>query len=93
MRGAIPPLPNMPSWRNAQFKRWDTFTFTSKVFSRCMTRNAEIPTLHQVRCVHSFLDDMPFVSSVVSQTKCRVNFQFSNGIVNEILIFKLEGPG
>jgi hypothetical protein len=29
MRGAIPPLPNMPSWRGAQSKHRDKFTFTS----------------------------------------------------------------
>jgi hypothetical protein len=28
MRGAIPPLPNTPSWRGDQFK--NTFTFTFK---------------------------------------------------------------
>jgi hypothetical protein len=26
MRGAIPPLPNTPSWRGAQFKHRDNFT-------------------------------------------------------------------
>jgi hypothetical protein len=28
MSGAIPPLPNMPSWRCAQLKHRDRFTFT-----------------------------------------------------------------
>jgi len=28
MRGAIPPLPNMLSWRGAQLKHRDSFTFT-----------------------------------------------------------------
>jgi hypothetical protein len=28
MRGAISPLPNMPSWRGAQLKHRDNFTFT-----------------------------------------------------------------
>jgi hypothetical protein len=28
MIGAIPPLPNMPSWRGAQLKHRDNFTFT-----------------------------------------------------------------
>jgi hypothetical protein len=28
MRGAIPPLPNTPSWRCAQLKQRDNFTFT-----------------------------------------------------------------
>jgi hypothetical protein len=27
MSGAIPPLPNMPSWRGAQLKHRDNFTF------------------------------------------------------------------
>jgi hypothetical protein len=27
MRGAIPPLPNTPSWRGAQLKHRDIFTF------------------------------------------------------------------
>jgi len=27
MRGAITPLPNTPSWRGAQLKHRDTFTF------------------------------------------------------------------
>jgi hypothetical protein len=27
VRGAIPPLPNTPSWRNAQLKHRDNFTF------------------------------------------------------------------
>jgi len=27
MSGAIPPLPNEPSWRGAQLKRRDNFTF------------------------------------------------------------------
>jgi hypothetical protein len=27
MSGAIPPLPNTPSWRGAQFKHRDNFTF------------------------------------------------------------------
>jgi hypothetical protein len=26
MRGAIPPLPNMPSWRGAQLRHRDNFT-------------------------------------------------------------------
>jgi hypothetical protein len=29
MSGAIPPLPNTPSWRGAQLKHRDSFTFTS----------------------------------------------------------------
>jgi hypothetical protein len=28
MRGAIAPLPNTPSWRGAQLKHRDNFTFT-----------------------------------------------------------------
>jgi hypothetical protein len=28
MRGAIPPLPNTHSWRGAQLKHRDSFTFT-----------------------------------------------------------------
>jgi hypothetical protein len=28
MSGAIPPLPNKPSWRGAQLKHRDNFTFT-----------------------------------------------------------------
>jgi hypothetical protein len=28
MSGAIPPLPNTPSWRGAQLKHTDNFTFT-----------------------------------------------------------------
>jgi hypothetical protein len=28
MSGAIPPLPNTPSWRGAQLKHRDNFTFT-----------------------------------------------------------------
>jgi hypothetical protein len=28
MREAIPPLPNTPSWRGAQLKHRDNFTFT-----------------------------------------------------------------
>jgi hypothetical protein len=28
MRGAIPPLPNTPSWRGALLKHRDKFTFT-----------------------------------------------------------------
>jgi hypothetical protein len=28
MRGAIPPLPTTPSWRGAQLKHRDNFTFT-----------------------------------------------------------------
>jgi hypothetical protein len=28
MSGAIPPLPNTPSWRGAQLKHRDSFTFT-----------------------------------------------------------------
>jgi hypothetical protein len=31
MRGAIPPLPNTPSWRGVQLKHRDNFTFTFKV--------------------------------------------------------------
>jgi hypothetical protein len=31
-RGAIPPLPNTPSWRGAQLKHRDNFTFTSECF-------------------------------------------------------------
>jgi hypothetical protein len=31
MRGPIPPLPNTPSWRGAQLKRRDNFTFTFSV--------------------------------------------------------------
>jgi hypothetical protein len=31
MCGAIPPLPNTPSWRGAQSNRRDNFTFTFKV--------------------------------------------------------------
>jgi hypothetical protein len=28
MRGAIPPFPNTPSWRGAELKHGDNFTFT-----------------------------------------------------------------
>jgi hypothetical protein len=31
MRGAIPPLTNTPSWRGAQLKHRDNFTFTFSV--------------------------------------------------------------
>jgi len=33
MRGAILPLPNTPSWRGAQLKHEDNFTFTFHLFS------------------------------------------------------------
>jgi hypothetical protein len=29
MRGAIPPIPNTPSWRGAQVKHRNNFTFLS----------------------------------------------------------------
>jgi hypothetical protein len=37
MRGAIPPLPNTPSWRGAQLKHRDklTFTFYIKLQEAC----------------------------------------------------------
>jgi len=41
MRGAIPPLPNTPSWRDAQLKRTNTGTalplpfIVISVFSSC----------------------------------------------------------
>jgi hypothetical protein len=51
MSGAIPPLPNTPSWRCAQLKRRDNFTFTLLVITtvlpclesikRCMIRELE----------------------------------------------------
>jgi hypothetical protein len=33
MCGAIPPLPNMPSWHGAQLKHRDNFTFYWEVVS------------------------------------------------------------
>jgi hypothetical protein len=38
MRGAILPLPNTPSWRDAQLKHRDNFTFT---FTFTFTRGQE----------------------------------------------------
>jgi hypothetical protein len=33
MSGAIPPLPNTPSWRGAQLKHRDNFTFYREICS------------------------------------------------------------
>jgi len=35
MRGAVPPLPHTPSWRGAQLKHRDNFTFTLYVSPSC----------------------------------------------------------
>jgi len=43
MRGDIPPLPNTPSWRGAQLKRRDNFTF--KMF---YTESIRIPQTNVV---------------------------------------------
>jgi hypothetical protein len=34
MSGAIPPLPNTPSWRGARLKHRDNFTFTLMYFPK-----------------------------------------------------------
>jgi hypothetical protein len=34
MRGAIPPLPNTPSWCGAQLKHRDNFTFTFALYMK-----------------------------------------------------------
>jgi hypothetical protein len=39
MSEAIPPLPNTPSWRGAQLKHRDNFTFT---FNLSMPRSSEL---------------------------------------------------
>jgi hypothetical protein len=45
MRGAIPPLPNTPSWRGAQLKQRDSFTFTSTCFKSDLIYRKLIVTL------------------------------------------------
>jgi len=35
MSGAIPPVPNKLSWRGAQLKHRDTFTFTVTGIAKC----------------------------------------------------------
>jgi len=42
MRGAIPPFPNTPSWRDAQLKK-HRYNFT------LFYQSDEIPTLHEVQ--------------------------------------------
>jgi hypothetical protein len=42
MSGNIPPLPNMPSWRGAQLKQRDTFTFVFTFTFKIMTFIAQM---------------------------------------------------
>jgi hypothetical protein len=48
MRGAIPPLPNTPSWRNAQLRRKhrDKFTFIFYVRTYIHTYIHTVTDLH-----------------------------------------------
>jgi hypothetical protein len=41
MSGAIPPLPDSPSWRGAQLKHSDNFTFTFTFTIDFMQLNVE----------------------------------------------------
>jgi hypothetical protein len=46
MRGAILPLLNTPSWRGAQLKHRDNFTFTLPLsFNRVEVGNCKVQTL------------------------------------------------
>jgi hypothetical protein len=43
MRGAIPPLPNTPSWRGAQLKHRDNFTFIINTTTTSISAAAAAP--------------------------------------------------
>jgi hypothetical protein len=48
MRGAIPSLPNTPSWRRAQLKHSDMFTFT---FYKCVLTILSVQRDNLVACL------------------------------------------
>jgi hypothetical protein len=53
MRGTIPPLPNTPSWRCAQIKHRDNFSFTLPLLGLRMeemaSRYREKPEIYWIR--------------------------------------------
>jgi hypothetical protein len=57
MSAAIPPLPNMPSWRGAQLKHRDNFTFTfrGRMISSAQSWNANSNPTRGMKMVMCFL--------------------------------------
>jgi len=56
MRGAIPSLPNTPSWRGAQLKHRDNFTFWNfvNVLPNCIRESQTYMFLEVVDEVHNY---------------------------------------
>jgi hypothetical protein len=52
MRGAIPPLPNAPSWRGAQLKHRNNFTFTLVPYKHGNNINRVIKRRRVIRSRH-----------------------------------------
>jgi hypothetical protein len=42
MRGAIPPLSHKPSWRDAQLKHRDNFTFYTLILPKHKVKNTRV---------------------------------------------------
>jgi len=57
MRGAIPPLPSMPSWRGAQLKHRDNFTFTFVECESSLPRSQKSAIGPYLAPVNSFIPD------------------------------------
>jgi len=51
MRGAIPPLPNTPSWRGSQLKHRDKFTCTTFTYMKVDKMTAVVGLIALPICV------------------------------------------
>jgi hypothetical protein len=57
MRGAVSPLPTIPSWRGAQLKHTDNFTFTFENNLACRIHNPLLFLIYaSFHCAKSYTD-------------------------------------
>jgi hypothetical protein len=53
MRGAIPPLPNTPSWHGAQLKHRGNFTFTLQTYTSRLILALRVSVLKPLTDTHT----------------------------------------
>jgi ABC-type spermidine/putrescine transport system permease subunit I len=85
MRGAIPPLPNTPSWRCAQEKHRDNFTFILCDLTWCLIkhRNNFTFTLHTCSLFPALFSSVVWIVKLGGFRSCSEAAQCSCRCLNE----------
>jgi hypothetical protein len=83
MNGAIPPLPNTPSWHGAQLKHRDKFALLSPkhIFVTNFTNSASYLLRNRVMRYNIFLSDLRFGTNFASPL-CSTRASFEEVINN-----------